>query len=105
VAYHLHGGVGFVPYARSGTASLAKLTAERLVAGATAIVWGHHGALTLGADLDTCLDHAELLDAAAAIRLAALAAGRDASGLTPDEVAEMRRLHETPGRWEEGQET
>jgi rhamnulose-1-phosphate aldolase len=104
VPYHLNRGIGIIPYSRSGTSAIVRRTAEHVALGATAVVWGLHGCLTLGADLEECLDRAELIEGSARIRIAALSTGLETTPMTAEQIAEMRGLAEHISLWREGGE-
>lgn len=62
-------------YATFGTEKLAHLATQALLPGQHACLLANHGQLTLGPDLETALDRAELLEELAATYLAAVSSG------------------------------
>ncbi len=101
-ACQVPGGIGYIPYTRSGATALARKAAEAAVRGVSIVVWGLRGCFTMAEDLETCLDLAELVESAARIRLAALATGQPLQGLPEGEIQALEQRRERPGMWEEG---
>jgi rhamnulose-1-phosphate aldolase len=84
-------GVGFVPFARSGTESLAQATVKALD-GHNAAVWEKHGCMALGNSVDQAFDTIDILAKSARIWFICKSAGFEPQGLTGDQMKEMREL-------------
>ncbi|MBN1881237.1 MAG: class II aldolase/adducin family protein [Deltaproteobacteria bacterium] len=94
----LGGEVEVIPYALSGSAELAELTAKATKSGRHAFLMKNHGAVCLGKSLDKAVKNAALLEKLAHVYYHALASGKKVFPL-PEETATM--LAEA-GRTKEG---
>ena len=86
----LGGTVRVAPYATFGTPLLAQLVLDALD-GRRAALLANHGAVTTGADLDSALRAARLLEWAADLYLRAAALGEPRT-LDDDQIADFRRV-------------
>jgi rhamnulose-1-phosphate aldolase len=79
--------IGLIPYAVTGSKSLAKASKEKLKKYRLAI-WEKHGVIASGKNLDQALDRIELVEKAAAIYLQLKSVGLEPEGLSDDQIAE-----------------
>jgi L-ribulose-5-phosphate 4-epimerase len=86
----LGGPVPVAPYRMSGTPEFAELVADTLGAG-SAVIWGNHGAMVVGADLALTYATAHALEDSAHIYAIASELGTPIL-LPSDEVARLHRL-------------
>jgi len=94
VALSLGAAVEVVPFARYGSADLARNVAGRLTSNANAYIIQNHGILALGKDIDTALLHAELLEKAAQAYCLALATGKKVNSLPRDIIDEVKSIRD-----------
>ncbi len=83
-------GVGLVTYVLTGSKELAKRTMEKLKK-YDVLIWEKHGVLSVGKDLQSCLDILEILTKSARILLIGKAAGFEPQGLTDEQMHELAK--------------
>jgi rhamnulose-1-phosphate aldolase len=91
IAVLLPEGVGVAGYALPGSSALAAATVEQLRRHRV-VIWEKHGVLAAERDLRSAFDLVDMLDKAAHVALACLAAGSMPRGLTDAEVDDLRGL-------------
>lgn len=82
-----------VPYAFSGSDTLARNVGRTLAGGANACIIQNHGIVALGRTLDEAILHAELLEKVAHIYCLALSTGKPVTTLPESSVQKIARMH------------
>jgi len=82
--------LGLIPYAVTGSKSLAKASKEKLKKFRLAL-WDKHGVIASGKSLNEALDRIEVVEKAAAIYLQLRSMGIEPDGLSDDQIAATRR--------------
>jgi rhamnulose-1-phosphate aldolase len=85
--------LGLIPYAVTGSASLAKSSREKLEKYRLA-VWDKHGVIASGQSLNHAMDRIEVVEKAAAIYLQLRSMGIDPDGLSDEQLTATRRAFE-----------
>jgi rhamnulose-1-phosphate aldolase len=85
--------LGLIPYAVTGSDSLAKVSKEKFRKFRLAL-WDKHGVIAGGQSLDQALDRIEVVEKAAAIYLQLKSMGIDPAGLSDEQIAATRRAFE-----------
>jgi rhamnulose-1-phosphate aldolase len=85
--------LGLIPYAVTGTKSLAKATKEKLKKFRLAL-WVKHGVIASGKSLNQALDRIEVVEKAAAIYLQLKSLGIEPEGLSDEQIAATKRAFE-----------
>jgi rhamnulose-1-phosphate aldolase len=85
--------LGLIPYAVTGSKSLAKASKEKLKKFRLAL-WDKHGVIASGKSLNQALDRIEIVDKAAAIYLQLKSLGIEPEGLSDEQIAATRRAFE-----------
>jgi rhamnulose-1-phosphate aldolase len=82
--------LGLIPYAVTGSKSLAKTSKEKLKKFRLAL-WDKHGVIASGKSLNQALDRIEVVEKAAAIYLQLKSMGLEPEGLNDEQIAATRR--------------
>jgi rhamnulose-1-phosphate aldolase len=82
--------LGLIPYAITGTRTLAKVSKEKLKKFRLAL-WDKHGVIASGRSLNQALDRIEVVEKAAAIYLQLKSLGIDPEGLSDEQLAATKR--------------
>ena len=82
--------LGLIPYAVTGSQSLAKASREKLKKYRLAL-WDMHGTIAGGRSLNEALDRIEMVEKAAAIYLQLKSLGIEPEGLSDEQIAATRR--------------
>ena len=85
--------LGLIPYAVTGSKSLAKASKEKLKKFRLAL-WDKHGVIASGKSLNQALDRIEVVEKAAAIYLLLKSLGIEPEGLSDEQIAATRRAFE-----------
>jgi rhamnulose-1-phosphate aldolase len=85
--------LGLIPYAVTGSESLAKASKEKLKKFRLAL-WDKHGVIASGKSLNQALDRIEVVEKAAAIYLQLKSLGIEPEGLSDEQIAATRRPFE-----------
>jgi len=85
--------LGLIPYAVTGSKSLAKASKEKLKKFRLAL-WDKHGVIASGKSLNQALDRIEVVEKAAAIYLQLKNLGIEPEGLSDEQIAATRRAFE-----------
>jgi rhamnulose-1-phosphate aldolase len=85
--------LGLIPYAVTGSKSLAKVTKEKLKKFRIAL-WDKHGVICSGKSLNQALDRIEVVEKAAALYLQLKSLGFEPEGLSNEQIASTRRTFE-----------
>ena len=85
--------LGLIPYAVTGSKSLAKASKEKLKKFRLAL-WDKHGVIASGKSLNQALDRIEVVEKAAAIYLQLKSLGIEPEGLSDEQIAATRRTFE-----------
>jgi len=85
--------LGLIPYAVTGSKSLAKASKEKLKKFRLAL-WDKHGVIASGKSLNQALDRIEVVEKAAAIYLQLKSLGIEPEGLSDEQIAATRRAFE-----------
>ena len=85
--------LGLIPYAVTGSKSLAKTSKEKLKKFRLAL-WDKHGVIASGKSLNQALDRIEVVEKAAAIYLQLKSLGIEPEGLSDEQIAATRRTFE-----------
>lgn len=85
--------LGLIPYAVTGSKSLAKASKEKLKKFRLAL-WDKHGVIASGKSLNGALDRIEVVEKAAAIYLQLKSLGIEPEGLSDDQIAATSRAFE-----------
>jgi rhamnulose-1-phosphate aldolase len=85
--------VGLIPYAVTGSASLAKASRDKLNKFRLAL-WDKHGVIAGGESLNQALDRIEVVEKAAAIYLQLKSLGIEPDGLSDEQIAATIRAFE-----------
>jgi rhamnulose-1-phosphate aldolase len=85
--------LGLIPYAVTGSKSLAKASKEKLKKFRLAL-WDKHGVIASGKSLKQALDRIEVVEKAAAIYLQLKGLGIEPEGLSDEQIAATRRTFE-----------
>ena len=92
VALSIGDTVDLIPYAFSGTPELAALVGEAVTNGCNCFIMQNHGALNLGATLESAWKNAELLEKTAQVYHHALATGMRVTTLPDTTLEKVRQL-------------
>lgn len=82
--------LGLIPYAITGSSSLAKASKEKLKKFRLAL-WDKHGVIASGKSLNQALDRIEVVEKAATIYLQLKSLGLEPEGLSNEQIAATRR--------------
>ena len=85
--------LGLIPYAVTGSKSLAKASKEKLKKFRLAL-WDKHGVIASGKSLNQALDRIEVVEKAAAIYLQLKSLGIEPEGLSDEQIAATKRTFE-----------
>jgi rhamnulose-1-phosphate aldolase len=85
--------LGLIPYAVTGSKSLAKASKEKIKKFRLAL-WDKHGVIASGKSLGQALDRIEIVEKAAALFLQLKSLGIEAEGLSDEQIAVTRRTFE-----------
>ncbi len=85
--------LGLIPYAVTGSQSLAKASREKFKRFRLAL-WDKHGVIACGSTLGQALDRIEMVEKAAAIYLRLKSMGIEPDGLSDEQIAATRRAFE-----------
>jgi rhamnulose-1-phosphate aldolase len=85
--------LGLIPYAITGSKSLAKATKEKLKKFRLAL-WDKHGVIASGKSLNQALDRIEVVEKAAGIYLQLKSLGIEPEGLSDEQLVATRRAFE-----------
>jgi len=85
--------LGLIPYAITGTRTLAKVSKEKLKKFRLAL-WDKHGVIASGRSLNQALDRIEVVEKAAAIYLQLKSLGIEPEGLSDEQLAATKRAFE-----------
>jgi rhamnulose-1-phosphate aldolase len=85
--------LGLIPYAVTGSKSLARASREKLRKFRLAL-WDKHGVIASGKSLNQALDRIEIVDKAAAIYLQLKSLGIEPEGLSDEQIAATRSAFE-----------
>ena len=85
--------LGLIPYAITGTRTLAKVSKEKLKKFRLAL-WDKHGVIASGKSLNQALDRIEVVEKAAAIYLQLKSLGIEPEGLSDEQLAATKRAFE-----------
>ena len=83
-------GIGLIPYEITGSTELARSTMKKLQK-YDVVIWEKHGVLSVGEDLQSCLDILEILTKSARILLIGKAAGLEPQGLSEKQMDELAK--------------
>ena len=83
-------GAGFIPFRQPGSETIAMASIREFEKHAV-VIWEKHGCLAVGSTMAEAFDYLDLLAKAARIWFMCKSAGFDPEGLTPAQVAEIRR--------------
>ncbi|MEI6613775.1 MAG: class II aldolase/adducin family protein, partial [Chrysiogenales bacterium] len=85
--------LGLIPYAVTGSESLAKVSKEKFKKFRLAL-WDKHGVIASGKSLKQALDRIEIVEKAAAVYLQLRSLGIEPEGLSDEQIAATRRAFE-----------
>lgn len=82
-------GVGFIPYALSGTENIAAATLKGFEKHKV-VLWEKHGCLALGRSLSEAFDNIDIIAKSAKIYFLAKSTGMEPEGLSPEQLEEIK---------------